>query len=492
MSAKPIAPLACLLLISSLVSAQPRVPAQYFGMHLVRSQPWPTVPFGSVRLWDTDTRWQQMNPARDVYDFSNLDAYLALAKTHGVSDIVLVLGGTPNWISSDPGNATCDYASIATGSCAPPADLNVDGTGTNQAWRTFVYQLAAHVASLNSTYSSVTTYEMWNEFSRNTESWTGTNAQMLRLAQDAYCILKGSSPITATGERCSAQNMNVPGVGVVPAATIMSPSAQASGPDVGVLGVYLGAPGAARAADVIATHDYTYGSACCASAEALAAHWSALQHVLPSAVSGVPIWSTEGSWGDTAIKEPDRDMQSAYVARAHLLGWSLGYKRMYWYAWGNSWGRLWSQSGINGCSDGGSGVGCRSQAASAYAAVYSWMVGNTMTRPCTASGSIYTCELKRPDGTKTLAVWDAAQSCASGSCAHSTYGVPGGYGLYLDLANVRHNLTGWTVRIGAKPILLLPRAHANRGDLSLVPTRPPKGRGSKNRSRSILAKESSR
>ncbi len=138
-----------ILCVARFGSSQTIVPPQYFGMHYVKSQPWPSVPFGSLRLWDTDTRWQQMNPARGVYDFSTLDDYLALAHAHGLSDVLLVLGGTPNWISSQPVNTWCDYTNVAPGSCAPPADLNSDGTGTNQAWRSFVYQLTSHVAALN-------------------------------------------------------------------------------------------------------------------------------------------------------------------------------------------------------------------------------------------------------------------------------------------------------------------------------------------------------
>ncbi len=456
MRANLTATLVSFLLAASFAPAQSAVPPQYFGMHLIRSQPWPTLPFGSLRLWDTDTRWQQMNSASGTYDFSNLDAYLTLAKAHGASDIVLVLSATPEWISSDPGNGACDYASTAAGSCAPPSDLNGDGTGPNQAWRSFIYRLATHVSGLNaSIYSEPTTYEMWNEFSRRTESWAGTDAQMTRMSQDAYCIIKGSGTITATGESCTAHNMNVAAVGIVPSATIGSPSAQASAPDVNTLGAYLASPGASSAADIIATHDYTYGSSCCAFAEAVIGHWTALRTVLPAEAAGFPVWSTEGSWGDTATKEPDPYLQSAYVARIYLLGWALGYKRVYWYAWGNSWGRLWSQSGINGCNDGGSGAGCTSQAALAYAETYSWMVGNTMTRLCAAALTVYTCELTRPDGTKTLAVWDTSQTCTSGVCTYSKYAVPTGYSAYLDLANVRHTVQGHTVRIGAKPILLL-------------------------------------
>jgi hypothetical protein len=431
-------------------------------MHWVKSQPWPRIPFGSLRLWDTDTRWQQMNPASGTYDFSTLDDYLALAQAHAVRDVVLVLGGTPNWISSDPANPTCDYASTATGGCAPPSDLNPDGTGADQAWRSFVYLLAVHVGGLSSgAYSQVTTYEMWNEFSRSAESWTGTQAQMARMTQDAYCILKGSGTIAATAESCTAQNFHVAAVGVAPQVVVASPSVQASAPDLNVLAGYFSSPGAMSATEVIATHNYTYNDGCCAMAESLTGQWNALRAVLPEAALRLPVWSTEGSWGDTASKEPDPNMQSAYVARALLVGWSLGYRRMYWYAWGNSWGRLWSQSGVNGCSDEGSGAGCTSSAAQAYAAVYSWMVGRTMTRLCTAVGSTYSCELTSPDGTRTLAVWDAAMSCVGGLCSRASYTAPKGYGSYLDLTNTRHELKSRSMWIGAKPVLLLPSARAN-------------------------------
>ncbi|HEX3354142.1 MAG TPA: hypothetical protein VHS34_15085 [Terriglobales bacterium] len=460
MNPQLITALAALVLAATCVCGQTAVPAQYFGMHLSRSQPWPTVPFGSLRLWDTDTRWQQMNPASGVYDFSTLDSYLALAHSHGLSDVVLVLGGTPSWISSDPLNSACDYAAVASGSCAPPMDLNSDGTGTDQAWRSFIYQLVTHVMGLDAgAYSRIAAYEMWNEFSRTTESWTGSQAQMVRLAQDAYCILKGSGTITATGEVCAAQAFHVPAVGIAPQAVVVSPSAQASGPDVYTLGTYLSnlgsaGPGAA-AADAIAVHNYTYGSACCAFAEALIVQWSALQMAIPGAACELRVWSTEGSWGDTATKEPDPDMQSAYVARAYLLGWSVGFQRMYWYAWGNSWGRLWSQSGVAGCSDQGSGTGCASPASRAYAEVYSWMVGNTMNKPCSVTGSVYSCQLTTGQGARLLAVWDTAKSCTGGICGHSVYQAPPGYNSYLDLSHTHHGLRGQAVWIGAKPILLL-------------------------------------
>ena len=63
--------LVAILLATTCARSQTVVPPQYFGMHYVKGQPWPTIPFGSLRLWDTDTRWQQMNPVSGVYRFFN-------------------------------------------------------------------------------------------------------------------------------------------------------------------------------------------------------------------------------------------------------------------------------------------------------------------------------------------------------------------------------------------------------------------------------------
>src|SRR5439155_22394297 len=102
------------------------------------------------------TRWQNMHPARGTYDFSVLDDYLSAARKHGVNDILLTLSATPAWASAQPLYEKCDYSATAPGDCAPPADLNPDGTGVNQCWRDFVYHLGVHLAHLDrSNYASV-------------------------------------------------------------------------------------------------------------------------------------------------------------------------------------------------------------------------------------------------------------------------------------------------------------------------------------------------
>src|SRR5579871_3871127 len=155
-------------------------PAAFFGMHasstVLSQQPWPQVSFGSLRLWDTATNWNQINIANGVYDFSLLDQWLSTANQHGVQDLLYTFGKTPQWASSRPNDQRCanDWG---PGACDPPDDLNPDGSGSDQHWKDFVSALATHVGT------SIKYWEIWNEPS-SSNHWTGTVAQMVRMAQD--------------------------------------------------------------------------------------------------------------------------------------------------------------------------------------------------------------------------------------------------------------------------------------------------------------------
>jgi hypothetical protein len=74
---------------------------------------------------------------------------------------------------------------------------------------------------------------------------------------------------------------------------------------------------------------------------------------------------------------------------------------------------------------------------------------------CSATGSVWTCQVKRADGYLALAVWDASQSCSRGACTTSSFAFPAGDTRYSDLAGNTNTLTGSTVAIGAKPLLLI-------------------------------------
>ncbi len=167
------------------------IPAAFMGMDMhggiITRQPWPSEPFGALRLWDSDVSWSNVNLAPGVYDWTALDKWLAKASLHNV-DTLYTFGRTPAWASSNPTDTSCGFA---PGACDPPNDLNLDGTGSNQHWKDFVTAIATH--NLNSTTGHIKYWEIWNE-AANPPTWTGSVAQTVRMAQDARQIILGIDP----------------------------------------------------------------------------------------------------------------------------------------------------------------------------------------------------------------------------------------------------------------------------------------------------------
>ncbi|MGA7622260.1 MAG: hypothetical protein WCA91_01655, partial [Candidatus Acidiferrales bacterium] len=146
------------------------------------------------------------------------------------------------------------------------------------------------------------------------------------------------------------------------------------------------------------------------------------------------IYATEaGRWGECGVAISGMTEQ-AYIARIELLYWSNGIKRHYWYAY-DSCGMLTNQPATQSLNAAGIG----------YGNVESWMAGATMSAPCAASGTVWTCGLSRPNGYQALAVWNTAGS--------SSYIQNGTYTKYQDLEGNTNSISG-SVSIGTEPILL--------------------------------------
>src|SRR5207237_4549304 len=90
------------------------VPATFMDLHVGGSDNLSsvTVPYGSLRLWDTSTGWAQINTADGVYDFSTLDGFV----TSSPSDVDLLynLARTPHWASSNPNDSSCAFSTADT------------------------------------------------------------------------------------------------------------------------------------------------------------------------------------------------------------------------------------------------------------------------------------------------------------------------------------------------------------------------------------------
>ncbi len=384
------------------------IPSTMFDMtthsDVLTVTPWPVPQIYGLRLWDTDTGWGQINTAKGVYDWSTLDSWIADAATHN-DQLIYVFGMTPTWASSKPKDTTCDYGA---GFCDPPNDLNADGTGTDQHFINFVTAIAKHAPT-------ITYWEMWNT-PHDIYQWTGTNAQLVRMVQDANTYIKKYIPGAKIISPANGQ-LNYP-----------YPSSNCTMADK--MGGYLAA-GLGKYIDIMALHTY-YTVVPEDIVPVVQCYQSTMQQY---GVSNLPLWSTEGAWGfNTDL--PNATDQAGFVARLYLLLWSNGVVRHYWYAWDDdNTGTLSNNGVINS-------VGI------AYEQVEAWMSGRTMSTPCAESGSgIWTCGLTGTNGYSAQVVWNPA--------GNTSYAAPAGFVNYLDLTGSQTNIAGGaSVTIGVEPILL--------------------------------------
>lgn len=435
-NAAPLRPATKLRPRASSPSTQGAIPETYFGFNLhpgvfttPPKYPWPAIPFGAVRLWATETTWNDINTSSGVYDFTTLDNTIAVSQQNGQNGFVFTFGAVPTWASSDPGDTSCTAAN--NGSCDPPIGLNSDGSGDDSLWQNFVTAITAHNKSNG---LPIHYWEIWNEPNILVE-WKGTPNQMARMAMDAYTIIKAADPTALV--------------------TTPTPGDDGSGQDIKSWELpYLNAmatlaPGNPLApfADVITYHGYTDA---CNSQVPESSENSDLGDLsvaisnsgFSTSLTSLPVWNTEGSWNKDAGL-PNPNMQAAYVGRMYLLQWSMGVSRFYWFQYGNT------QNGTLLNSDNGLDL-----AGTAYGQVFGWMVGATLTIPCTANGTVWTCNLTSSGGVQEQAVWDTSQSCSNGTCTTSSYNPSSTYTEYYDLAGDPPTPISGSVQIGAEPILL--------------------------------------
>jgi len=412
------------------------VPLTFFGLHIDYANiPWPNISFGAQRFWDSDIQWAQINTAPGVFDWTLADTRINTALANHV-DILYDLARTPPWAQcagtdkacgSGEGDSVCSFnqpGQGGPGQCFPPADLNVDGTGTDQHYIDWVTALASRYKG------EIKFYEIWNEPTAPI-MWQGTTAQLVRMSQDARCIIIGTG--------CSSLSTYTQ--------KAIDPSAQITTPayvtDTGInvataMSDFLNA-GGGQYVDVISYHGYVQWPQPPENAVTDAAP---LQNILAAAnQQGKPLFSSEGGFG-AKVTITDPDQEEAWIARFEILMQSIGVVRSYWYAWDGATTPFWLDT--TGTLIGGT----------TYNLMTTWLVGATLSSPCVATGTVWQCGYTRPGGYKAIAVWDTSQSCNNSNCTTSSFTIPTGYDYYLNLAGVKTQTTGSTVQIGIKPILL--------------------------------------
>ena len=383
------------------------VPRTFFGMHRHvwpnKTEPWPDIPFGSFRMWDSATGWAQINTAPGKYDWGRVDKWFSELKEHDVDDILYTFGRVPEFASSQP-NLDCNYG---PGQCAPPKDLKPDGTGSDQYFKDFVTAIVTH--SKNNRGIHVKIWELWNE-PYLPKMWSGTIPQLVRMGRDAKEIIHSIDP--------DAIFLTPPsGLQVPKFRSFMEDWLEAGGGD---------------AADGIAFHGYIQHG----PATDFVKYYVEFRKILAKYhQDSKPIYSTEASWGNAQNGPQGDDGQAAFIAQFYLLQWSEGVQRLYWYAWNDgAVGKLYDRDSRTS-----------TPAARAYREVFNWMVGSTMTKGCSPDGSVWTCTLTKPDGKEALVVWNES--------GEKNYSPKGAFKKFRDVAGNSGPISG-PLKIGPKPLFL--------------------------------------
>lgn len=270
---------------------------KFFGLHIHRATsttPWPTAAFGTWRLWDTYTAWPWLEGRKGVWNFSNLDKIMDLAKKHQV-EVILPLGLSPSWASARP----TESSAYAPGSAAEPANI--------EDWKNYVRTVVSRYGD------QVNFYEIWNE-PNLVEHYSGTIDNLILLEKEAANIIRDLDPT----------------------ARIVAPS------PVGAHGVqwfdkFL-AKGGGDYIDIIGFHFYTGNR----PPEYMVSLISSVKQLMTKYnVADKPLWNTEAGWfiknsNSTVPGNPIAETDaSAYLVRAFVLNWLSGVERYCYYAWDN-------------------------------------------------------------------------------------------------------------------------------------------------------------
>lgn len=452
--------------------------SSFFGININKiTSPWPTslippLKFASYRSLASGITWANINSTdgihgqEGVYNWTNYDAWIAKAQSGG-QDVLFTLFVTPSWASSHGINSSspdnsCTGINNGPGICDRPDDLNLDGTGTDQHFIDFVTALVQRSCTQNlaQPYSATNTlcgsgnpggrikyYEVWNEpniaieWNNTQDGGNGINNYLvlpiIRMAQDARSVVKSIDPSAV---------MTTP--------PVTSPSGTNAAAE---WILYYLSSGGGKYADIFGLHGYVQQQCldpCPASSitpeKIIAIIDFAQNSIIPTYnFQTSPFFITETGLACKGASCPlfaNQALNQAFLARYYLLTMSNSINKVYWFGWDMGSGDFYDPT-----------TNAILPNATTFLAVYNWTVGSTFSGPCTASGSIWTCNLTLSNGTKAQALWDASQSCTgttSPVCSTSQMTVGSQYLHYLDVNGNTTPITKNTVSLGAQPILI--------------------------------------
>jgi hypothetical protein len=355
---------------------------RFFGIHDGSGLAYGRVGFGSVRLWDAQVTWSDIETSPGVYDWQRLDSLVRLAQEHH-TQVTLVLAMTPAFYAASRSEA--------------PDDLG--------HYRDYVRAVMTRYRSFEG-QRGIIDYQVWNEGNVRT-FWTGTPHQLAELTRIVDQVRDH----------------------VDPGATVVAPSfavrlqGQRRWLSRYVSQRVAGRP-VWRSYDVSALSLYpmaTYGDRTGGPEDAVAMLGDVRRRLARAHVPGsMPLWATEINYGLPSGAPPghlaatpiSEDRQAANVIRTYLLAAAAGVSRVYWYRY--DWNEL-------PASAGGGTLGNTllsdtrdhtvvTPAGAALTTVERWLRGRLVGvgghRPCARDRrGTYTCIVRQHGATRTI-LWN--------------------------------------------------------------------------------------
>ncbi|MEU6132120.1 helix-turn-helix domain-containing protein [Saccharopolyspora sp. NPDC047091] len=249
----------------------------------------PGFPVDSVRLWDSGTRWQALEPERGRYDWRTLDRLLDSARQAGVS-VVFTFGGTPGWAS--PRGQRSAYPDDSRN--GPPDDL--------ADWERFVTAVVTRAAG------RVEAYELWDFGPPNFDGSVETLVEMTEIGGRVVRELDPRAQVVC------------PGFG-----ELWDPVADAHLERFAVLRGYDHCDAAP-----VKLHPRRMGD----PPESMAELATRIEATLHRGGARPRMWNTGVSVDNPYEPAVPAELAADFAVRWYLMGLWLEYDRVYFYSWG--------------------------------------------------------------------------------------------------------------------------------------------------------------
>lgn len=262
------------------LSSQLPVDSDYFGLHINKGHEgiWPSIQQGLIRLWDTGTTWEKLEPSQDSWNWARFDLYMNLIQNNAPDcRILYTFGIIPPWARSD-GNTR-----------KPPDNI--------EDWNNYVTEVVTRYLG------KIHYYEIWNEVDYS-GFYQGTKDELIALASNTYTIIKS----------------------IDPSAIVLTPNFTHAG--LLYMDEYL-ERGGWQYADAVAVHNYfSVDDPGKDLLQLLCAKDLITQHGL-----NLPMLTTEGAPTIPVNQTPSDSESRSAVARGYLLNRLFGSDMLAYYFW---------------------------------------------------------------------------------------------------------------------------------------------------------------